>query len=433
MTDRRTSLGLVLLVASMGSSVLADDWPQWRGPRRDGLWCETGIIDKFDGGTLPVRWRVGVSNGYSGPTVASGRVYLTDRLTAPEPVEQVHCYDAMNGRAMWSYAYACDYRGIAQGNGPRAAVTSDEGRAYALGAVGHFHCFDAISGNVLWAKDLREEYDIRMPEWGIAAAPLVEGRLVIVLIGGRDACLVAFDKVSGAELWRALSDRAGYSSPLVIDQANRRVLVAWTGERIVGLDPATGKLLWEHPFPPAQMIHNIASPVFYDGHLFVSGFFDGSLLLKVDPDRLAVEELWRRRGPSERKTEGLHCCISTPILANDHIYGVDSYGQLRGLDLHTGDRIWESLNAVPTARWATIHMVQNGQRVWMFTERGELVISRLSPRGYDEVSRAKLIEPTEGQLNQRGGVCWAPPAFAYKHVYVRNDNELVCANLSAGN
>ncbi|MHC4371845.1 MAG: PQQ-binding-like beta-propeller repeat protein, partial [Planctomycetota bacterium] len=126
----------------------------------------------------------------------------------------------------------------------------------------------------------------------------------------------------------------------------------------------------------------------------------------------------------------LHCCISTPVIDGDHIYGVDSYGELRCLDLLTGDRIWESLEAVPKDRWSNIHMVRNGDRMWMFNERGELIISKLSPEGFHEISRAKIIEPTEGQLGRRGGVCWSHPAFADRHIYVRNDSELLCIDLS---
>jgi len=179
------------------------------------------------------------------------------------------------------------------------------------------------------------------------------------------------------------------------------------------------------------MIHNIATPVLQNGFIFVSGFFDGSLLLKLDPDKPTVQKVWQRRGPSEKSTDSLHCCISTPILQGDYVYGVDSYGELRCLDLYTGDRIWESLLAVPQARWANIHMVRHEDHIWMFNERGELIISELSPRGFHEISRAKLIKPTQGQLSQRDGVCWTHPAFAYKHVYIRNDEELICADLSA--
>jgi len=431
MSLRHNLAGVILLSTTIHLPVTAADWPQWRGPNRDGVWREEVVIRSFATEQLPVRWRAAISNGYSGPTVADNRVYVTDRLAAPVQIERVHCFDAETGKRIWSYDYQCAYERIEQRNGPRAAVTIDDGRAYSLGTMGHLFCFDAAGGNVLWSRDLDSQYKITMPLWGIAASPLIEDNLLIVQAGGRNACLVAFDKVTGKEVWKGLDDAAGYSAPIVIEQAGKRVLVCWTGERIVGLNPLTGGLYWDFPFPPAKMIHNIATPVFYNNFLFVSGFFDGSFLLKIDPDKTAAEKLWHRKGPSEKDTDSLHCCISTPILEGDFIYGVDGYGQLRCLDLHTGDRIWESLAAVPGNRWANIHMVRNGKEVWMFNERGELIISRLSPEGFHEISRAKLIEPTKGQLNQRGGVCWAHPAFANRCIYVRNDEELICADLAS--
>ncbi|MHC4542390.1 MAG: PQQ-binding-like beta-propeller repeat protein [Planctomycetota bacterium] len=413
-------LRAIIIILGIHLPVLAADWPQWRGPNRDGIWREKGIVKRFLTKQLPIRWRAEISNGYSGPTAAEGRVYVSDRVTTPIQAERIHCFDAMTGAKIWSRDYECKYEQIDHRNGPRAAVI-----------MGHLFCFDATSGGMLWTRDLRREYKIRMPEWGIAASPIIEDKLVIVLIGGQNACLVAFNKITGEQVWRALGDRAGYAAPIVIEQAEKRVLVCWTGERVVGLDVLTGELYWQYAFAPARMIHNIATPVFENDYIFVSGFFDGSLLLKIPPGEMAAQRLWQRRGSSEKDTESLHCCISTPILQGDHIYGVDAYGELRCLDLHTGDRIWESRLAVPQARWATVHMVRHEGDVWMFNERGELIISRLSPEGYEEVSRAKLIEPTQGQLSQRGGVCWAHPAFAYKHIYVRNDEELICADLSA--
>jgi hypothetical protein len=154
-------------------------------------------------------------------------------------------------------------------------------------------------------------------------------------------------------------------------------------------------------------------------------------MLRLAGDRLGVEEVWRRSGESEMRTDALHAMISTPLMDGDYVYGVDSYGQLRCLDAKSGNRIWEDLTAVPKARWATIHMVRNGRRIWMFNERGELIIGELLPQGFHEISRAKLIEPTTAQLSQRGGVCWSHPAYAYKHIFARNDRELVCANLAA--
>jgi outer membrane protein assembly factor BamB len=422
-----TVVGLFLAVPASGA-----DWPQWRGPNRDGIWREDGIVEKFETSRLEPRWQAAVASGYSGPTVANGRVYVTDRLSSPAQVERVHCFDSMTGERIWSYDYECKYERVEHRDGPRASVTVNENRAYSLGTMGNFFCFDAAKGDILWSKALDAEYNIRMPTWGIAASPLVENDLVIVNIGGRDnACIVAFDKVTGKEKWRALNDSASYSAPIVIEQAGKRVLICWTAERVVSLNPQNGKLYWQYPYQPGRIGQNIASPVFKNNYLFVSSFFDGSLLLKVNPDKLTVEKVWRRKGTNVNNTDSLHCCISTAVLQGDYIYGVDSYGELRCLDLRTGDRIWESLDAVPKARWANIHLVKNEDRIWMFNERGELIISKLSPDGFYEISRAKLIDPTQGQLRQRGGVCWSHPAFAYKHVFIRNDEKLICVDLSA--
>ncbi len=411
--------------------VFAGEWSQWRGAERDGVWRETGIVKTLDGLESRVLWRAVVSSGYSGPTVAGGSVYVTDRVTSPAEAERVHCFDADTGKPIWSYSYKCDYEKIQYRDGPRASPTINDGRVYTLGTMGHLFCFDAAKGDVLWSKDPKADYNASVPIWGIAAAPLVEKDLVIVQVGGKGgACLIAFDKVSGQEKWRALNDRASYSAPVVIEQAGKRVLVCWTGDSVAGLDPLTGKLYWQYPFKPARMVINIATPVFANGYLFFSSFYDGSLLLKADPDKLAVEKVWQRRGASESNTDSLHCCISTPVIQGNYIYGVDSYGELRCLDLLTGNRIWESLDAVPKARWSNIHLVRHEDKIWMFNERGELIISKLSPDGFHQISRAKIIEPTDGQLDQRD-VCWTHPAFAYKRLYVRNDRELVCIDLSA--
>jgi len=428
----RVLLLFALIVSGAWASSRAAGWPQWRGPTRDGVWSETGIVERFEVGGPPVKWRTAIGSGYNGPTVADGRVFVMDRVAQPSQQERVHCFNAQTGEKLWSYAYDCAYERVQYTAGPRASVTISDGRAYSLGTMGHLHCLDAKSGDAVWSHDCRQEYQARVPVWGIAAAPLVAGNLAIVLIGGKDnAGLMAFDKVTGQERWRALKDGASYSAPIVIDQATKRVLVCITDQRIVGLDPQTGQLYWEHPFQPKEMEITIATPVFDGEHLLATSFYDGSLLLKVDQDKLAVEQLWRRRGASEQKTDALHCCISTPMILGEHIYGVDSYGELRCLDLKTGDRIWEDLTATPKARWSNIHMVRNGDNIWMFNERGELIISRLAPDGFHEISRAKLIDPTQDQLDQRGGVTWSHPAFANRCIYTRNDKELLCADLSA--
>ncbi len=435
MYDRKTMVRLAAAAALLCSvhahNVLrAAEWPQWRGPDRDGIWPETGIVEKFDKPQLDLVWRTDIGSGYSGPTVWHGFVYVTDRIVSPKQIERVHCFDAQTGNNVWSHEYDCEYRDVGYDAGPRASVTIDDAKAYSLGAMGNLFCFDARTGKIEWQKDLNTEYKIRMPTWGIAAAPLIEDNLLIVQAGGEDACLVAFDKTTGYEAWKALNDRASYSAPIVIDQAGKRVLVAYAGDNVVGLNPTNGEVYWKYPFPPTQMVIGIASPVVSKDRLFLTNFFDGSLMLKLDQDKPAVELLWKRAGEDEQHTDALHSIISTPILDGDFVYGVDSYGELRCLNAANGDRVWESLDAVPKDRWATIHFVRNGDKVWMFNERGELIISELSPKGFKEISRARLIDPTTDQLRKRGGVTWAHPAFAYKHVFARNDKELVCASLA---
>ena len=165
--------------------------------------------------------------------------------------------------------------------------------------------------------------------------------------------------------------------------------------------------------------------------LFVTSAIDGSLMLRLHADRLGVEKLWLRKGRNDVDTDALHSLISTPLMEGEYVYGIDLNGELRCLDAKTGERVWESLAAVPKAKWAAAHLVKNGDRTWILNERGQLIIARLSPKGYEEISRAQLIRPTMGQLPQRGGVVWSHPAFAHRHVFIRNDEELVCASLQA--
>ena len=422
----------ITLLLSFNNLNPNDEWPDWRGPNRDGAWHEKGILKKFDFDQFDIKWTVPVKAGYSGPTVEDGRVYITDRISRPKELERVLCFNAKNGEQIWVHSYECEYVGVGYPAGPRSSVIIDQNYAYSLGTMGHLFCFDKKTGTVIWRRDLNEEYKIRMPIWGIASAPLiVEEKLILNIGGNNKAGIIALDKNNGEEIWRSLDDDASYSAPIMIEQAGRPVLVVWTGQNVVGVNPDNGALYWQEEFMQKRMIINISTPVLYNNYLFVSSFYDGSMLLKLDEDQLTATKVWQREGKNEKDTDALHCCISTPLILRDFIYGVDSYGQLRCLDLFTGDRIWEDLTAVKTARWANIHFIQNGDLTYMFNENGEIIIAGLSEKGFHEISRAKLIEPTKEQLNRRGiGVTWAHPAFAYKHVFIRSDTELLCADLS---
>jgi len=426
------SLSLALGAAFASALAYGDDWPQWRGPTRDDVWRETGLIEKFAGDHVPIRWRVPVGAGYSGPTIYQGRVYVTDRVDEPKQIERVHCFAEDDGKKLWSHSYDCEYSKVGYVAGPRASVGCDDGRAYSLGTMGHLFCFDAADGKILWAHDLNLEYQIQMPIWGITASPLIFEDLLIVQVGGKNACIVAFDKKTGVERWRALDDRASYAAPILVEQGEKKVVVCMTGDNVVGIDPKSGEVYWTVPFPPKNMPIGVATPVASGNRVFCTSFYDGSLMIKLDDKAPAAEKQWLRVGRDEKQTDALQSIIATPLFLGDYVYGVDSYGQLRCLDAKNGDRLWENLTAVPAGRWSTIHFTQNVDgRTWMFNERGELIIAKLSPQGYDEISRAKLIDPTTEQLRQRGGVCWSHPGYANKRVFIRNDAELVCGELAA--
>jgi outer membrane protein assembly factor BamB len=425
----RTSFWILTTCLLAAGSLRADEWPQWRGPMRDGVWRETGIVEKFDGPEIRRRWTAPIGAGYSGPTVADGRVYVSDRIEEPAERERVHCFDWTDGKRLWSHEYDCLYT-ISFKAGPRASISLDDGRAYALGSMGHLHCFDAADGRVLWKKS-PEEMNTKVPIWGIAGAPIVEGDLLIVLAGGEDGAVLAFDKRTGQRRWTACADGLSYAAPNIIDQAGRRVLVCWLATRIVGLDPANGELLWEYPFTVRRWVDQILTPERNGNRMFFSCFGDGALMLRLNDERPAVEALWRRFGADEKNTDALHIMMGNPVVTPDHVYGVDAYGEFRCIRADDGERVWEDKTVTSQVRWGSAHMVRQGERVWVFNDRGELIIARLSPKGFETLSAAKLLSPTKEQLNRREGVTWSHPAFAYKHVFNRNDEELVCASLAA--
>jgi outer membrane protein assembly factor BamB len=409
------------------NSIEAQEWPDWRGSNRDGRWNEDGIANKFNSNIIPLKWSIPIGAGYSGPTVSGGKVYLTDKIEKPKEKERVFCVDAENGKIIWTYSYHCQYK-ISYPDGPRASVVISDKKAYSLGTMGYLFCFDAQTGKVIWMHDLNQEYQIKMPTWGIAATPLIYDNKIILQIGGSNgASVLALDKNTGKEIWRSLDDDICYSAPILIQQAGKPVLVVWTAENLNGLDPKTGKVFWQIPFS-VKMGMAISTPVLFKDYLFVSCFYSGSLLVKLDQQTTTANKVWLRVGESEMKTDALQCVINTPIIKDDFIYGVDSYGEMRCLKLSSGDRVWEDLSAVKKDRWAIIHFIDHGEQTWMFNEHGELLITELSPKGLTIISRAKLIEPTTGQLNRKGiGVTWSHPAFANRHVFARSDKQLVCA------
>ena len=426
---RYTFLVLLALTIPAGAA----DWPEFQGEGRQNVWSENGIIEFFSASQLKRKWSAPVGAGYSGPTVADEGVFVMDRPN--EAQERILCLDRETGAEKWIHAYDCAYGQIGYGYGPRGCVTIHNGRAYAMGTMGHLHCLDAGTGEVIWSRVLTEEYQVDMPIWGLTSSPLVEGDSVIVQAsaGPEGACVLALDRDTGKEKWRAFKDKASYVAPMVIDQAGQRVLIAWTGFRIAGMNPTDGSVFWEVETRPNKMPINVPGPAFNADktRAFLSVFYDGSRLLEIDQAAPKAKQLWARKGTSERRTDALHAIISPPYIRGDYIYGIDSYGEMRCLEMASGDRIWEDQTATKYGRWSTVFMVRHGENTWMVNEQGELILAKLDEKGYHEISRAKAIEPlTPLKQRENGFVMWAPPAFANQCVYIKNDKELVCVSLA---
>jgi outer membrane protein assembly factor BamB len=456
---------LSLTVAALApASAQAEDWPQWLGPQRDGVWRETGLVDKFPRGGPKVRWRTALGGGYAGPAVAQGRVYVTDRILAPGvknpdnpfdriPIagtERVLCLEEATGKVIWEHSYPCTYE-ISYPFGPRATPLVAGDKVYTLGAMGDLFCLDARTGKPVWSKNFPRDYGATVPLWGFAAHPLLDGDKLICLGGGRDGVVMAFDKETGKEKWKALSiakAELGYAPPMIYQVGGTRQLIIWHPEAVNGLDPETGKVYWTQKFEVKANL-TIATPRLSGDKLLVTSFYNGAMLLKLATDKPAATVVWQSKGRGEAPevTDNLNSIMSTPFIKDGHIYGVCSYGELRCLGLQAGNRIWQNLSAtsdgknVPREkteqiRWANAFLVPQGERTFLFNEHGDLLIARLTPAGYEELDRAHLLDPT-GKLTGGGRfgpgrvIVWMHPAFANKSVYARNDKEIVCVSLVA--
>lgn len=433
----RITVAAFLATAFLVSPVRADDWPQWLGPQRDGVWRENGILDKLPPGGPKIRWRAPIGAGYATPAVAGGKVFVTDRVGAmgkakklAQGKERVLCLDEASGKILWQHEYDCPYQ-VGYPAGPRTTPVVHAGKVYALGTMGDLLCLDAGKGTVLWSKNFRKDYGAPAQSWGFSAHPLLDGDRLICIVGGKNI-VVAFHKDTGQELWRALDGEAGYCPPMIYQAGGRRQLIIWHPQAVSSLDPESGKVFWSHPFR-VRMDIAIATPRVAGDLLFVSCFYNGPLMLKLAQDRPAASLLWRGKANSEqsRLTDGLHCLMSTPVIQDGHVYGVCSYGQLRCLQADTGKRLWETFKATggEEVRWGNAFLTPHGDRFFVFDEKGNLIIARLTPKGYDEISRANILEPTNRAAGR--AVVWSHPAFANRSMYVRNDKEIVCVSLAA--
>lgn len=406
------------------AAVNAEDWPQWRGMNRDGVFSETGLLESFPASGLRVRWRVPVGWGFSSPVVAQGRVYLADsEVVKPNARERLHCIDETTGKLLWTHSYEVAYEDWAfdpsQEIGPVATPIVQNGKVYTVGRLGHLFCLRTRDGAVLWQRNLVTEYQIAFSPG--MPSPLIEEDLLILFIGGKPgAGVVALHKDTGAEVWKALDEKLTFSSPIIIFSGGKKQLIVWTQESVTSLDPVVGTTYWRQRLL-TNSDYAVSTPVFHKDRLLIGG-----LMFQLDSVRPDATVLWpASKAPSRR----IFSHTSTALFRGDHLFSAKSSGELICVEASTGQQVWETDKITDLKNGASIHLTPNGDSVLLYTNQGELIRARLTFEGYTEISRVAVLEPTFPFAGRK--VAWSPPAYANRHIFARSGKELVCASLAA--
>jgi outer membrane protein assembly factor BamB len=416
----------LLWLLLLQQSLAAADWPQWRGPNRDGVWNETGILPSFPARGLVLKWKVPVGMGYSSPIIKDGKLYLTD-LTAEQPIvhERTLCLNARTGKQIWiaqHEATAADwFFNPAQFRGPGATPIIHNGRVYALSMFSVLKCLDARAGKVLWQHDLAAEY--KLPASSLDASPLIDNGLLILSIGGKPAAgVVAFDLLTGHEVWKSLSESATWSSPIVISAGGTRQLIVWMRESITSLNPTNGAVFWREPTVSGGSpgFSAVSTPVLQGDRLLISG-----LMFQLDQTHPAAKVLWPDTPSGTRR---ILSDTSTPLFRDDFIYSPRSGGAFVCLEAATGLERWQTNAVTGLRRGASVHFIPNASSLFLYTDQGDLIHAELTPNGYRELGRTHLVDPTSPLFEYK--FAWSAPAFANRNLFVRNDRELRCYSMA---
>jgi outer membrane protein assembly factor BamB len=415
---------LVIALFSLVSVTRADDWPQFRGPRRDATFNETGLLASFPADGLAIKWRRPVGRGWSSPVVADGRVFVTHSvLMKPLAKERIQCFDEATGNPLWNYDYDIifpDWSFEPGGGGPPCPTPIvDGGKIYTAASDGHLHCLVAETGALVWQKEIEKEYKIK--QLSCRPSPLIDGNLFIVFTGATPgASMMALDKESGKEVWKSLEDGISNTSPIVVDAGGARQLIVWTADSVASLNPATGAVYWRDAMVTSTN-DCIPTPVVQGRRLLIGG-----LMMELSGDAPSAKVVWPVTTNAAKR---ILSNTSTAVVVDDYVYSAKSNGEFVCLDAATGNQVWETDTVTAKRGGASIHITLAGEHAYLFSDQGDLILARLNPKAYTEISRTHLLEPTTpfGGSNH----VWPPPAFANRHVYVRNDEEVVCASLIA--
>jgi outer membrane protein assembly factor BamB len=401
--SRLATPSLLLASVLIGSSIRAEDWPRFRGVSADGISKEKNWLGAWPGGQPKSLWKKNVGTGFASMTVSGGHLFTTGHSGKED---RVYCLDAATGAEVWNFAYAQSLDPKYYEGGPSATPTVDAGRVYVLGKQGDAFCLDAATGKPVWSHNLHKEHGAELPDWGFASSAHIEGDLVIFNAGLSG---IALRKDTGEKVWVSGKEASGYATPVPIVNDGKRALAFFGAKQVFGVEPRTGKVLWQFPWVTDYDV-NAADPVASGDLLFLSsGYGKGGGVIRFGQGK--AQQVWFN-------TE-VRAHFSSPVVIGGHVYGVDAQGgdrdsKLKCLDLKTGKVVWQS----PASSTGSL-IAADGKLLWL-TGAGELVVAEATPAGYRELARAQVT----------GGKCWTSPVLSNGKVYVRNaKGDVVCVDV----
>lgn len=404
MSYSRVSTFVLLGVAGMLAASVAvtsrvmDDWPQWRGPRRDGVSAETGLLRQWPAGGPPLAWRAqGAGAGYSSFAVAGGRLFT---LGARGDTEYVIAFDAASGKRLWETANGRRFDND-RGSGPRGTPTVEGDRLYAFGSSGDLTALDAASGKTIWTVNVLRTFSGSNIRWGLSESPLVLSDRILVQTGGRGAAIVALRKTDGSEIWRSQNDEAGYASAVLHEAAGLRQAIFFTGERALGVDVTDGRLLWSYD-RVSNRTANIATPIVRRNRVFLSSDYGtGAALLdlQVSGGGVTAREVYF--------THDMRNHHASSVLVGDYLYGFSS-AILTAMQFDTGNVAWRDRSVGKGS------LVYADERLYLFSEQGVVGLAEASPTGYREHGRFQI---------QTGSLpTWSHPVVSGGRLYLRDQD-----------
>ncbi|MFN2445816.1 MAG: PQQ-binding-like beta-propeller repeat protein [Vicinamibacterales bacterium] len=390
-------LGLVVAAAQGTASA---EWSQWRGPNRDGISAETGLLQQWPAGGPKPLWRgTGVGEGYSSFSHAAGRLYT---LGARGDTEYVVALDAATGKKVWETVNGRRFRND-RGDGPRSTPTVDGQRLYVFGGSGDLSCLDAGTGSKIWSLNVVQKLGGSNPYWGYSESPLVIGDRILVNVGGRRASIVAFAKQDGRILWQNHDDEAGYSSPVLLRAGSFAQAVFFTGSRVLAVDPQNGRLVWSYN-RVSNGTANVATPVVRGSRVFVSSDYGtGAALLDV---QAAVGGASATEVYFTRDMRNHH---ASSVLVGDTLYGFSS-SILTALTFETGKTAWRNRSVGKGS------VIYGDQRLYLYSEDGVVGLADASPAGYQERGRFEIAAV--------GPPTWSHPIIAGGRLIIRDQDHV---------